>query len=155
MQNNANSGSSIQGAFQSEKIFDGKTFVVSKLNVLDARILMGRIGKVLGGPFIKFFGAGDESVEGTELDFDIFASALNSVNPKESVEIIKDLCEITINQSEGRPTKYVTDFSPDKTTDLEVAFWVAEYQFGNFFKALGKSNLGAQALQVIQPSEPN
>lgn len=140
----------------SQKDFDGEVFVIKKQNVLQARILMARIAKVLGGPFLKLFSLDISEDDGdlANLDFGVFSSALASVDPEESVMVIKELCELTINQSKGRPTNYIQDFLPSQSKDLEVAFWVAQEQFGDFFTGLVKSGLGVQALNLV-PSKEN
>jgi len=131
----------------SQKEFGGSVFVNTKMNVYDSRVMMARIGKILGGPLMQFFGA-EEGATGDE-EVDVFAKALASLDPEKSIMIIKDLCELTINQSRGRKTIYIEDFNAHETTDIEVALWVAEEQFGNFFSALGGSTLSADMMQII------
>lgn len=135
----------------SQKVFGQETFVTRPLNVIQARVLMFKMAKVLGGPFLKLFSLeiGEDDNDLDSLDFSAFSSILSSIDPAESVEIIKELCELTINQSKGRPTNYEMDFSPMETTDIEVALWVAQEQFGGFFTKLLGGELPAQALGVM------
>lgn len=139
----------------SQKQFGDTTFTIRKLNVMQSRILMARLAKVLGGPFLKLFSLDisedDDSL--SDLDFEVFASMLAGISPEESVGIIKDLCELTINQAKGRPTNYVNDFLPHQTTDIEVALWVAKEQFGDFFTGLLKSNLAEEAIALMPATE--
>lgn len=136
---------------RSEKLIGADIFRLQKMPVYQARLLQVRIGKTLGAPFIKFFGSsqeeGDQDAE--TIMAEGFAAALNSVNPKDTVDLIKDLCELTFNGTHGRRTNYDADFDSSTTSDLEVAFWVVQEQFGNFLTALGQSNLATEALNLL------
>lgn len=120
----------------------GEAFALHPLNVLEARTLQLKIGKILGAPFIKFLGDGSGTEE--EIFVDGLSSALHSIEPEKSVALIQELCELTMNQTKQSPTSYIRDFTGTDTKDLELSFWVVEQVFGNFLGALGQSSLGAQ-----------
>lgn len=148
--NNQNLNSPVLGISQKE--FNGTVFVLNKPNVIHARTLQLKIGKILGAPFIKFFGDGSEDAE-EDVILDGLSEALHAIEPEQSVMLIKELCELTINQKMQSPTVYERDFDAASTQDIEVAMWVVQEIFGNFLTALSKSGLGAQAMGMLSPSQ--
>lgn len=130
---------------------------LSEPSVVPGRILQLRITKTLGAPFMALMGASvsDEEVapEDESIPMAGFAAALNTINPVESVELIKDLCELTINGAKQRKTNYNTDFSISTDLDMQVAVWVVESIFGNFIKELLQNNLQDQLLQILPSDE--
>jgi hypothetical protein len=135
----------------SETIIGDTAYRMLKLNTFDARMLQLRIGKTLGAPLIKFFGSKDfeEGAQETDLPADAISEALMSVSPEESVNLIKDLCELCYNGKTQKKVNYMNDFSGDEAYDLELMVWVMKEQFGNFISALLKSNISSQALGMM------
>ena len=142
---------------KSEKEIQGEIFVLPTPNVIKARKLQARIAKTLGAPLIKFFGSqGSEGLSEEEMSKELFSGisdAIMSVDDDASFELVKDVCEMTINQTRQRPTNYLTDFDYKETKDIEVFVWVIGELFGNFLGALSQSGLGAQALQIVSPNQ--
>lgn len=142
-------------SLHSETVINNVAYRMMKLNTYDARLLQLRIGKVLGAPFIKFMGSEDlDSDEDSTpaIPVDAISEALMSVDPKSSVDLIRDLCELTYNGSTGRKTDYLNDFDGSTTQDIELVAWVIQEQFGNFLSAFMQSNIANQALGMVSMS---
>lgn len=140
----------------SQKLFDNETFVLRKPGAVPARKLQLRILNVMGQPFSEFVeGLENEDIAPEQTILYAITKALHSLEPDVSVELIKDLCEMTINQSKGRPTSYEMDFDPiTSSKDLEVAIWVCEEILGKFLKALSESNMLEQITsKLLVPEE--
>lgn len=136
----------------SQKDFYGEIFVLRKPSGYAARILQFRIMNAIGEPFSDFMSAiQDDTIDDVEqLILRAITKALNSVEPDVSVKLIKDLCEMTINQSKGRQTSYDTDFDTiESTKDIEIAIWVVQETLGKFLSALSKSSLPDQILSKL------
>ena len=141
-----------------EKEIDGTVYRLAEPDVVPARILQLRIGKTLGAPFVAMIGnsieVNKEVPEEEEfIPVSAFSSALMTINPTESVSLIKDLCELTINGTKGRKTNYSIDFKAGTATDLKVAVWVVESIFANFIKDLLESKIEETIVSMIPKSE--
>lgn len=133
-----------------EKEIGGIVWRLPQPNVFEARILQLEIGKIAGAPLAALMsGEGDDE----EAAQTAISKAILSVDPKKSVVLIKDLCELTFNGAAQRKTDYSTDFSATKTTDIEVAVWVVESIFANFIQELLKSELPNQIEKMLLPQE--
>ena len=148
--NLAPSQSPIQNVFENE--IGGVVYRMPKLNTYEARKMQVRVAKVVGAPFITSAGMIQQDENGEPImvsDSNTIVSMFNSIDPEVSVDLIKDLCELTYNGTTNRKTNYLTDFDSHDTKDLELAAWVIKEQFGNFLTAFMQSNIGAETLGLL------
>lgn len=134
-----------------EKKFGDLVLRATPLATIEARKLQLRIASTLGGPFLSAIDnvIGDGQDDDDVISMAGFSDALLRVDAEKSVELIKDLCELTMNTTHNRPTNYNLDFTADGTLDIEVAMWMVETHFSNFISALKASPLLTQVTAAM------
>ena len=139
-------------AMQSQIQIGHATFVLPRVPVSQARAIQMRMAKLAGGPFLSITEMSDDDFDDSD-DSSAFSRiierTLSSINTTEVGKIIKNLCELTFNQSRQSKTDYDRDFDYKNTNDIKLAIWVAEELFSDFFTEFLKENLAGQVTAMV------
>ena len=143
-------------AMQSQVEIGHATFILPRVSVYEARGIQMRMAKVAGGPFLSITGISEEEFEDTS-DGNAFSriieKTLGSISTNEVRSIIRDLCQLTFNQSRQSKTDYDRDFDYKNTNDIKLAIWVAEELFSDFFTEFLEENLAGQVTAMVVGKE--